>query len=362
MRTLREGGCLLEPQLATHAAEMFAVLRDPALYELEGSPPASAAWLERRFAKLEARASPDGREQWLNWVVRLRAGEVAGYVQATIARDGVAKIAYVLGSKHWRQGIGSAAVEAMLRELAAAYGVRLAIAMLKTKNLRSRGLLHKLRFGYAPPASVPRFGHEADELVMYKLLGAAENRPMLTVLRVTLEPPSMRHAAPFIEAALRSRSLHRGWATPPVTREQFQAFVRRSRADDFAAHLLLTGDGELAGVINLSEIVKGAFCSAYLGYYAFVPHAGRGYIRAGLEAVLLRAFRDYGLHRVEANIRPENVRSKALVQGLGFACEGYSPRYLKIAGRWRDHERWALTVEDWNARRKRRAAKRYPSP
>jgi ribosomal-protein-alanine N-acetyltransferase len=246
----------------------------------------------------------------------------------------------------------------MLRELAAAYGVRTAAATLKTKNLRSRGLLHKLRFGYAPPADVWGLAHEADELVMYKRLGADENRPMRAAPRLTVEPPSMRCAAPFIAAALRSRSLHRGWVTPPATREQFQTFVRRSRADNFAAHLLLTADGELAGVVNISEIVRGAFCSGYLGYYAFVPHAGRGYLRAGLEAILRRAFRDYGLHRVEANIRPENVRSKSLVEGLGFACEGYSPRYLKIAGRWRDHERWALTVEDWDARRKRRAAPR----
>jgi ribosomal-protein-alanine N-acetyltransferase len=292
----------------------------------------------------------------------LPAGTLAGYVQATIGRDRVAQIAYVLGSKHWRQGIGSAAVETMLHELAHTYGVRTAAATLKANNVRSRGLLHKLRFGYAPPAEVRRLSHEADEVVMYKRLGADENRSMQVAPRVTMESPSMRHAPPFIAAVLRSRSLHRGWVTPPATREQFQAFVRRSRADNFAAHLLLTGDGELAGVVNISEIVKGAFCSGYLGYYAFVPHAGRGYLRVGLEAVLHRAFRDYGLHRVEANIRPENVRSKALVQGLGFACEGYSPRYLKIAGRWRDHERWALTVENWDARRKRRVAVRQASP
>lgn len=338
---------------------MFAVLRDPAIYELEGSPPESAAWLARRFAKLESRASPDGAEQWLNWVVRLPAGALAGYVQATIGRAGVAQVAYVLASRHWRQGIGSAAVEAMLAELARGYGVRTVTATLKAKNLRSRGLLHKLQFGYQPPAGVQPPARDADELVMYKVLGADENPPMRTVPRVTLESPSMRYATPFIAAVLRSRALHRGWAAPPATREQFRAFVRRARAGNFAAHLLLTGDGELAGVINLSEIVEGAFCSAYLGYYAFVPHAGRGYLRAGLEAVLQRAFREYGLHRVEANIQPENDRSKALVQGLGFACEGYSPRYLKIAGRWRDHERWALTIEDW---RKRRSAKRHASP
>jgi ribosomal-protein-alanine N-acetyltransferase len=107
-------------------------------------------------------------------------------------------------------------------------------------------------------------------------------------------------------------------------------------------------------VIDISEIVRGVFCSGYLGYYAFVPHHGCGYMRAGLLAVLQRAFQSYGLHRLEANIQPENLRSIALVRGLGFACEGYSPRYLKIGGRWRDHERWAITSESWQAARKRR--------
>jgi ribosomal-protein-alanine N-acetyltransferase len=63
--------------------------------------------------------------------------------------------------------------------------------------------------------------------------------------------------------------------------------------------------------------------------------------------VIRLAFRSYKLHRLEANIQPGNHRSIALVRGLGFAREGYSPRYLKIGGRWRDHERWALTVERW---------------
>ena len=112
-------------------------------------------------------------------------------------------------------------------------------------------------------------------------------------------------------------------------------------------YFVCTETGELAGVIHISEIVRGGFQSAYLGYYAFVPYAGQGYMRAGLEKVVERAFSEHHLHRVEANIQPGNSRSIKLVKSLGFRCEGFSPRYLKIARRWRDHERWALTVEDW---------------
>lgn len=108
-----------------------------------------------------------------------------------------------------------------------------------------------------------------------------------------------------------------------------------------------TEENELAGVININEIVRGTFCSGYLGYYAFVPHSGRGYMTEGLRAVITQAFRALRLHRLEANIQPDNESSRALVQRLGFRQEGFSPRYLKVAGRWRDHERWALTVEEW---------------
>jgi ribosomal-protein-alanine N-acetyltransferase len=104
---------------------------------------------------------------------------------------------------------------------------------------------------------------------------------------------------------------------------------------------------KLVGVIAISEIVRGSFQSAYLGYYAFVPHNEKGFIRAGLIRVINYAFRDLRLHRLEANIQPGNHNSVGLVRSLGFQLEGLSPRYLKIAGRWRDHERWAIRREEW---------------
>jgi ribosomal-protein-alanine N-acetyltransferase len=112
-------------------------------------------------------------------------------------------------------------------------------------------------------------------------------------------------------------------------------------------------DGAIVGVINVSEIVRSAFQSAYLGYYAFRPHAGQGYMTEGLALVLRHAFGTLGLHRLEANIQPGNRASRTLVRRLGFRQEGFSPRYLKVGGRWRDHERWALVREMWVARRRR---------
>lgn len=100
--------------------------------------------------------------------------------------------------------------------------------------------------------------------------------------------------------------------------------------------------------MNISEIVRRSFQSAYLGYFAFEPFAGRGLMRRGLSKVITRAFTTLKLHRLEANIQPDNERSIYLVKALGFRHEGFSPRYLKINGRWRDHERWAILVDDWN--------------
>lgn len=161
-----------------------------------------------------------------------------------------------------------------------------------------------------------------------------------------LEPPSLARESEFLAAVRASRVLHRLLVTPPNTPEKYRAYLGRLRGPTNIGHFVCAPSGELAGVVNVNEIVRGGFKSAYLGYYAFVPHHGQGNLREGVRQVVALAFREYGLHRLEANIQPGNRRSSALVGSLGFRLEGYSPRYLKICGRWRDHERWALTRED----------------
>lgn len=166
-------------------------------------------------------------------------------------------------------------------------------------------------------------------------------------MAVILESPSKKHTAEFLAAVKRSQKLHRPWVSPPATAEAFDEYLKRLRSPDRAGYFVRTESGDLAGVINISEIVRGSFLSGYLGYYAFEPHHNRGYMTQGLKAVLREAFRVLQLHRLEANIQPGNEGSRRLVKGLGFRLEGFSPRYLKIGGSWRDHERWALTVEEW---------------
>jgi len=154
-----------------------------------------------------------------------------------------------------------------------------------------------------------------------------------------------------VRAARASRALHGRWAKAPSTRSEFVAFIKRygANAPAHAGFLVLrTSDDALCGVFNFSEIVRNAFNSAYLGYYAFAPHAGDGLMTEGFALALDIAFRRLALHRIEVNVQPTNRRSLALVARLHFFCEGYSRRYVKIAGRWRDHIRFAMLAEDWN--------------
>lgn len=158
----------------------------------------------------------------------------------------------------------------------------------------------------------------------------------------------------FLERVRASRSLHRPWTDLPDTAERFSDLLARADAPTEAVFLIVRhDDGAMAGMATLGQIVLGSFRSAYLGYSAFVPFDGRGYMTHGLRLVLREAFGPIGLHRVEANVQPGNVRSIALVERLGFRREGYSPRYLKIGGRWRDHVRFALLAEEFADRRGR---------
>jgi [ribosomal protein S5]-alanine N-acetyltransferase len=158
----------LEPQLAAHAQEMFAVLSDPAIYEYENDPPESVEALRERFRRLESRRSSDGRELWLNWVVRMEGGPLMGYVQATVHPDGTADIAYILGSAYWGQGIGQAAVRLMIGELSAHHGVRRLRAVFKRPNVRSRRLLERLGFSVADAQAHAALQVPADEVLMVR--------------------------------------------------------------------------------------------------------------------------------------------------------------------------------------------------
>jgi len=166
--------------------------------------------------------------------------------------------------------------------------------------------------------------------------------------RVRLHRPAPDDGREFVDAVRASRDLHRPWTHAPDTIEAFEHYLGRNATGDVVGFLIRRrSDRRLVGVANLSGIVHRALHSAYLGYYGFAGGTGGALMSEGVALVVRHAFRELGLHRVEANVQPGNERSLRLVRRLGFSYEGYSRRYLRIGGEWRDHERWAMLREDW---------------
>jgi [ribosomal protein S5]-alanine N-acetyltransferase len=189
--------------------------------------------------------------------------------------------------------------------------------------------------------------------------GSASGLPSPAVIesfrsqRVQLRYLDEGDEAEFLALVRDSRSLHRPWAYPPERADQFQDLLAKCRRDDSLCVLATErGTGAIAGVFTVSQIVRGAFQSAFLGYYAGARHAGKGYMREAIDLVVDLSFGPLALHRLEANIQPGNAASIALAKGAGFRLEGFSPRYLLIGGQWRDHERYALTADERRARRR----------
>ncbi|MEO1401637.1 MAG: GNAT family protein [Cyanobacteria bacterium J06635_1] len=162
----------------------------------------------------------------------------------------------------------------------------------------------------------------------------------------------------LLALAQRSKAFHFPWIFAALTTEGWQDYLTRCQQTDFEGLLICHGkfssgssnnipESPIVGVVNLSQIFYGPFQNAYLGYYANVDFAGQGLMTKGMRLVIDYAFDTLKLHRLEANIQPDNVASIKLVKRLGFSQEGFSRRYLKINGEWRDHQRWALTVENW---------------
>lgn len=139
----------------------------------------------------------------------------------------------------------------------------------------------------------------------------------------------------------RSVSLHRPWVYPPSDYLEYLSQENR--------YLLCFDESDdIAGTFHLSGITKGYFHSAYLGFEVFSPYNNKGYMREGIQLLLNEAFTKLNLHRLEANIQPDNLASIKLVSGAGFEKEGFSKSYLNIGGQgWKDHERWAIINNNW---------------
>lgn len=165
---------------------------------------------------------------------------------------------------------------------------------------------------------------------------------------VFLRAPQTEDGAEFIALAKASRKFHRGLSSPPLDQDSFDKYVGQNASEANENFLICrASDDAIVGMINLSQIFYKSFQNAYLGYLLFEKFTKFGYATEAVELILRFAFKTLNLHRIEANIQPQNTASISVVQRNNFRKEGFSPKYLKIGGRWRDHERWAIIVEDW---------------
>jgi len=166
--------------------------------------------------------------------------------------------------------------------------------------------------------------------------------------RVFLRYPKAEDCAEYTAMSKASEKFHRGLIKMAKDRKSFAEFLERSEKEENECFLICRSeDGAIVGMINLSQIFHGVFQNAYLGYGLGEKFTRRGFMTEAVELILKYAFKTLKLHRIEANAQPENAASIAVLQRANFTKEGFSRKYLKIGGRWRDHERWAIIVEDW---------------
>ena len=164
---------------------------------------------------------------------------------------------------------------------------------------------------------------------------------------VLLRHPTIEDSTAFLAFVRDNRRYHRPWVYPPADADAFARFVQRSCGRHDRAFLVIErASDDIAGVVDVSEIVRGALQSGFIGYYGAARVAGQGYMGDAVRLVVRHAFEILDLHRLEANIQPDNAASIRLVEHCGFRKEGLSPRYLRIGGCWCDHERWAILADD----------------
>jgi len=169
--------------------------------------------------------------------------------------------------------------------------------------------------------------------------------------RVFLRAPRASDVTELTRLNRASVRLHRRLVAVPRRPAQFASYLRVCREPDYVGLLVCRGsDGAIVGAINFFDLERGIVQAACVGYYVGAAFAGRGYMTEGLGLALRHAFLRLGLHRLEADIEPDNAASIRLVRRAGFRREGLARRYLKLRGRWRDHERWAMLAEEWRAR------------
>jgi len=138
-----------------------------------------------------------------------------------------------------------------------------------------------------------------------------------------------------------------GFFTEAGQRAEIERDRHEWAADRTYAFAIVERDGgAMRGRIALANVVRGAWENATLGYFVDQAVGSRGYATEAVSLALDFAFGPCRLHRVQAAVMPKNARSRRVLEKNGFRHEGFSPRYLRLDGDWRDHDLFAITIEE----------------
>ncbi len=193
-----------------------------------------------------------------------------------------------------------------------------------------------------------------------KLAPDAKTVPINSVFlgnRVALRAPKPSDAKQIVEMLAVSQKFHERWNPPlkpddlelPAMRKRILEQRRLFKADrDYKMVFTLGAKGPVIGRVTLSQVYRGLFQNAYLGYFIDGRYKQQGLTSEAVRLALDMAFGPLGLHRIQAAIMPHNQASLALIRKIGLRYEGKAERYLKLDGAWQDHLFFAITAEEWS--------------
>lgn len=172
------------------------------------------------------------------------------------------------------------------------------------------------------------------------------DEPLYKSNRVIIRRLARNDCEEFVSLVRSSEKFLHPWVVLPDTAAKFGDYLKRFDGVAAEALLICTCEyGNIVGAASISNILREPYQRGVLGYNSFASTARQGYMFEGLRLIIRFAFADLGLHRLEADIQPENNPSLKLAHRLGLRREGFSPEYIHIQGVWKDHERWAMTCD-----------------
>jgi len=163
---------------------------------------------------------------------------------------------------------------------------------------------------------------------------------------IQIRPLDQDDSRVFLLKQRQSHQFLKPWVQTPSSISEFKDYIKEMTSESNRAYVAInTATNEMIGVVELRDIYLFDFKNSYIIYYGFIGNLKQGFMALAVNAVIKLAFKKLKLHRLEANIQPNNTASIALARACGFKKEGYSPKFIKKNGQWKDHERWALLNE-----------------